>query len=122
MLLIAVVLLLRYLKNCTFFFLFNYYFTFTDINECDAKELNNCTSHQHCVNKLGSYHCSCIEGYHSDGEACVLDQFTPNKSSLAIILTIGKYIYCRGMIITYLSLHTHRVHTAMWIKIMFDFS
>nr|POF21369.1 wall-associated receptor kinase 5 [Quercus suber] len=60
-----------------------------DIDECDAKEVNNCTSHQYCVNKLGSYHCSCIKGYHSVGEACVLDQFAPNKSSLAIILTIG---------------------------------
>ena len=102
--------------------MFNYYFITTDINECDAKELNNYTSHQYCVNELGSYHCSCIKGDHLDGEACVLDQFAPNKSSLEIILTIGKYIYCSVMIIMYLSLQTHHIHTTMWIKIMFDFS
>ena len=102
------------LKNCTFF-LFIYYFTITDINECEAKELNknNCTSYQYCVNELGSYNCSCMEGYHSYGKACVPDQFASNESSLTIKLTVGKYIYLKVMIITHLSLHTHYIHNAM---------
>ncbi|KAK7840421.1 wall-associated receptor kinase 4 [Quercus suber] len=58
------------------------------INECDVKEPNNCTSNQFCVNDVGSYHCSCLEGYHLDGEACVPNQAVP-KLSLAISLTIG---------------------------------
>ena len=69
-----------------FFFFFS-----TDINECDVKELNNCTSTQFCVNDVGSYRCLCIEGYNLDGKACVPNQPAP-KLSLAISLTIGKYI------------------------------
>ena len=111
LLIVDVVLVLWYLKIVPFFV----YFTITDINECDAKELNNCTSHQYCVNELGSYHCSCVEGFHSDGEACV-----PDKSSLTIKLTVGKYIYLKVMIITYSSLHTHYIYNAMWNKIMFQ--
>ncbi|XP_050254640.1 wall-associated receptor kinase 2-like [Quercus robur] len=59
-----------------------------DINECDVKEPNNCTSNQFCVNDVGLYHCSCLEGYHLDREACVPNQAAP-KLSLAISLTIG---------------------------------
>nr|POE62642.1 wall-associated receptor kinase 1 [Quercus suber] len=65
----------------------NPYLSCQDIDECDAKEhphLNNCTSYQYCVNELGSFHCSCMEGYHSDGETCV-----PDKSSLTNKLTVG---------------------------------
>ena len=99
------------LKNCTFLFI--YYFIITDINECEAKELNNCTSYQYCVNELGNYNCSCMEGYHSYGKACVPDQFASNESSLSIKLTVGKYIYLKVMIITHSSLHTHYIHNAM---------
>ncbi|KAL4596063.1 hypothetical protein ACB092_12G137300 [Castanea dentata] len=62
----------------------NPYLSCQDINECEAKELNNCTSYQYCVNELGSYNCSCMEGYHSYGKACV-----PDQSSLTIKLTVG---------------------------------
>ena len=71
--------------------LLNMCFTTTDIDEC--KGPNNCTDKQTCVNVPGSYHCSCIVGYHLDGEACVRDQ-PPGQFSLAIILTVGKSIYC----------------------------
>ncbi|KAK7819978.1 wall-associated receptor kinase 1 [Quercus suber] len=63
-----------------------------DINECVFKDLNNCKSNQDCINEPGSYRCSCIGGYHPDGEACVADQPAP-KSSLAINLTVGKNFY-----------------------------
>ena len=72
-------------------FFFNFFFTITDINECVFKDLNNCKSNQDCINEPGSYRCSCIGGYHPDGEACIADQPAP-KSSLAINLTVGKYI------------------------------
>ncbi|KAM3704464.1 hypothetical protein ACJW31_03G005800 [Castanea mollissima] len=76
----------RYRCKCKHGYEGNPYLSCQDINECDpkAKGLNNCTSYQYCVNELGSYHCSCIEGYHSDGETCV-----PDKSSLTIKLTVG---------------------------------
>ena len=70
---------------------FFFFLTITDINECVLKDLNNCKSNQDCINEPGSYRCSCIGGYHPDGEACVADQPAP-KSSLAINLTVGKYI------------------------------
>ena len=73
-------------KNGFFFF-----FSIADINECDDKEPNNCTSNQFCVNDVGSYHCSCLEGYQLDGVACVPNQAAP-KLSLAISLTIGKLV------------------------------
>ncbi|XP_065624938.1 wall-associated receptor kinase 2 [Quercus suber] len=62
-----------------------------DINECVSKDLNDCKSNQDCINEPGSYHCPCIGGYHADGDACVADQ-PASKSSLAINLTVGKYI------------------------------
>ena len=71
--------------------LLNMCFTTTDIDEC--KGPNNCTDKQTCVNDPGSYHCSCIGGYHLDGEACVRDQ-PPGQSSLGINLAVGKSIYC----------------------------
>ncbi|KAM3730799.1 hypothetical protein ACB098_12G113500 [Castanea mollissima] len=58
-----------------------------DINECDVKELNNCTSTQFCVIDIGSYHCLCMEGYNNlDGEARVPNRPAP-KVPLAISLT-----------------------------------
>ncbi|XP_065623370.1 wall-associated receptor kinase 2-like [Quercus suber] len=68
-----------------------------DINECVFKDLNNCKSNQDCINEPGSYRCSCIGGYHPDGEACVADQPAP-KSSLAINLTVGAGI---GLIVMF---------------------
>ncbi|KAK9994223.1 hypothetical protein SO802_023926 [Lithocarpus litseifolius] len=62
-----------------------------DINECVFKDLNNCKSNQDCINEPGSYRCSCIGGYHPDGEACAADQPAP-KSSLAINLTVDNRI------------------------------
>ena len=93
-----------------YFFLFIYYFTISDINECDDKELNDCTSSQHCVNELGSYNCSCLDGHHSYGKACVPDQFGSNDSSLTIKLTVGKYIYLKVMS------HMHSTNSYSYIK------
>jgi hypothetical protein len=69
--------------------LLNMCFTTTDIDEC--KGPNKCKEKQKCVNDPGSYHCSCIGGYHLDGEACVRDQ-PPGQFTINIV--VGKYIYC----------------------------
>ena len=75
-----------------FFLIFLFILYITNINECDVKELNSCTSTQFCVNDVGSYNCLCIEGYNNlDGETCVRNQSAP-KLSLAISLTIGKLV------------------------------
>ncbi|KAF3951677.1 hypothetical protein CMV_022699 [Castanea mollissima] len=50
-----------------------------DIDECNGKL--KCPGKQICVNEVGSYHCSCIKGYHKVQEACV--------PSLTIYLAVG---------------------------------
>ncbi|GMY06629.1 wall-associated receptor kinase 2-like [Fagus crenata] len=54
-----------------------------DIDEC--KGPNNCTDKQTCVNVPGSYHCSCIGGYHLVGKACVRDQ-PPGQFTIIIVV------------------------------------
>ncbi|XP_075647667.1 wall-associated receptor kinase 2-like [Castanea sativa] len=53
-----------------------------DIDECNDKL--KCPGKQICVNEVGSYHCSCIKGYHKVEEVCV-----PRRSSLTIYLAVG---------------------------------
>ena len=42
----------------------------TDINECELKEVNDCQ--QDCTNTVGSFNCSCQEGFtlNADGKNC----------------------------------------------------
>ena len=48
----------------------NYILQQTDIDECELKELNDCQ--QHCTNTVGSFTCSCQEGFtlNADGRNC----------------------------------------------------
>ena len=73
-------------------------FSTTDIDECKVKDNNNCTSHQNCVNKPGSYDCLCNEGYYmaEPERVCVPDR-SAGKSSPAIYLAVGEYIYCMSV-------------------------
>ena len=42
-----------------------------DVNECLLPDLNNCTGSEVCDNIVGSFRCSCVEGYKkSDGGSC----------------------------------------------------
>ena len=43
-----------------------------DINECSDSNLHNCTNDQVCQNTVGSFKCTCREGFvfKSDGSTC----------------------------------------------------
>ncbi|KAK4572645.1 hypothetical protein RGQ29_030890 [Quercus rubra] len=79
-----------------------------DIDECKVKDNNNCTSHQKCVNKPGSYDCLCIEGYHEaePERVCVPDR-SAGQSSLAIYLAVGEYFYCMSVYICAIRFSSH---------------
>ena len=49
-----------------------------DIDECEGEE-NKCGSNAACMNTVGSYTCSCNDGYISTGYAC---QGKPIKTTL----------------------------------------
>ena len=44
----------------------------SDLNECASDGLNECDvrSRADCTNTIGSYECSCRDGYTGDGEVC----------------------------------------------------
>ena len=42
---------------------------FADINECEGSG-NNCDTNAICANTIGSYECSCKEGFTGDGIQC----------------------------------------------------
>ena len=42
----------------------------SDINECDDSSLNNCSENANCTDTIGSYECTCSEGYSGDGISC----------------------------------------------------
>ena len=82
-------------------------FVTTDIDECKKGKI--CPGKQNCVNEVGSYRCSCYEGYHmveelesyrclcNEGHLKVEEVCVPNspasQSSLTIYLAVGEYIY-----------------------------
>ena len=51
------------LLTSTFFFL-------SDIDECGDSSLNNCSENANCTDTIGSYECTCLEGYSGDGISC----------------------------------------------------
>ena len=42
----------------------------TDFDECQASDLNECHEKAKCTNTLGSYNCTCLDGYFGDGVLC----------------------------------------------------
>ena len=42
----------------------------SDINECDDSSHNNCSENANCTDTIGSYECTCSEGYSGDGISC----------------------------------------------------
>lgn len=51
-------------KQTDKFWLFN----ISDINECDDLQQNTCA--QNCTDTVGSYTCSCREGFQPNGDKC----------------------------------------------------
>ena len=42
----------------------------SDIDECADSSMNNCSENANCTDTIGSYECSCVEGYSGNGLAC----------------------------------------------------
>ncbi|KAL2482350.1 putative wall-associated receptor kinase-like 11 [Forsythia ovata] len=62
-----------------------------DINECEKS--NQCVSFGTCTNTLGSYNCSCPDGYHGDGKkygiGCIPTQLSRSKLAIGVGLGAG---------------------------------
>ena len=41
-----------------------------DINECADLSENNCSSNANCTDTIGSYNCTCKDGYSGNGYTC----------------------------------------------------
>ena len=50
--------------NCLYIYLYTF-LRYVDINECAG--VNNCSDDSNCTNILGSYQCSCHDGYLDEG-------------------------------------------------------
>ena len=42
----------------------------TDIDECSNSNINNCSENANCTDTIGSYECTCSEGYGGSGIFC----------------------------------------------------
>ena len=42
----------------------------SDIDECKLDSANDCDDNAQCTNNVGSYTCTCNEGYSGDGKNC----------------------------------------------------
>lgn len=50
-----------------YFFLYCFFFVFTDIDECFSMP---CGNNSVCLNTDGSFECSCLSGFTGDGFSC----------------------------------------------------
>ena len=46
-----------------------FYFRVSEINECDGE--NDCHDYANCTNTVGSYNCTCNEGFEGNGINCI---------------------------------------------------
>ena len=60
---------------------------FVDINECAG--VNNCSENSNCTNTLGSYQCSCHDGYLDEGNG-----YTCTGMLLFIIILYSASVRC----------------------------
>ena len=42
----------------------------TDLDECDESSTNSCHPNATCINSIGSFLCSCLDGFTGDGVNC----------------------------------------------------
>ena len=70
---------------------------YLDIDECNPPGMNDCHANASCANTIGSYACSCKEGYTGDGTDCESEckvfffssDFEKDFSSVVIIVFSG---------------------------------
>ncbi|CAN1120668.1 Wall-associated receptor kinase 2 [Linum perenne] len=79
-----------------------------DINECEDARLNQCSESGLCVNREGSYSCSCPKGYYGDGRkdgtACL-----PNRiSSIQPILGVSASVSVMFLLIYLIFMGVHK--------------
>jgi len=60
----------------------------TDINECLTNN-GGCDSNSICTNTLGTFSCSCKEGYSGNGFTCNLSQNEKGENSQAVGIGVG---------------------------------
>lgn len=60
---------------------------FSDINEC-ALATHNCHADAYCTNSIGSFTCTCKEGYVGNGVSCVMLDYS--SSSLIPSSSVGR--------------------------------
>ena len=54
-----------------------FFFFILDIDEC-ADRIHPCDVYAECNNNLGSYNCTCKDGFHGNGTYCSGDLITIN--------------------------------------------
>ena len=45
-------------------------YRFIDVDECESKDSNSCHEYATCKDVVGTYICTCFEGFFGDGEEC----------------------------------------------------
>jgi hypothetical protein len=57
-------------------------YIFTDVNECEKYP---CHDNATCVNKIGSFECSCLEGFDGNGFKCLgINQLASKRNCICI--------------------------------------
>ena len=90
-----------------------------DINECAGE--NNCSENSNCTNTLGSYQCSCHDGYLDEGNG-----YTCTGMLLFILILYSASVRCCNMSDTVLTVrvveitYKNQLHSYVRISIVFS--
>ena len=80
---------------------------FSDIDECIDSNDNNCSSNANCTDIIGSYYCTCHNGYTGDGFIC--DGVFVCIGCVVPVITFTMRILLENYVVTctvYIYLHT----------------
>ena len=72
------------------FLLFKFYAK-KDVDECQRSHLNKCHEKATCINNIGSYNCTCLDGYFGNRTYCqgMIIELVPSSSLKRGRLLIG---------------------------------